>query len=214
MKIKAVIFDIDGTLYRSREYVEQLVDAMCDVISDFLSISPKEARELYQSIRSRIGSISLGLRDIGIDRREFYEVLAKKLDPSQTIHPRPELKKMLEKLRSAGFKIGCHTNSGRELAKSVLSALGLSPDFFDIVVTSDDAEPKPMPDGYLKILNQLNLRPEEVLYVGDRWRVEVKPAKGIGMKTALVSKKREGDPDIFITDILQLSDKLRELKDP
>ncbi len=214
MRVKAIIFDIDGTLYRSREYVKQLVDAMCEVISELLSTSWERAFELYQMIRSKFGSVSLGLKEIGIDRRTFYEELVKKLDPSQSIQPRPELKDMLNKLREMEFKVGCHTNSSRELARLVLNALGLDLEDFDIVVTSDDAEPKPMPDGYLKILNQLNLRPEEVLYVGDRWRIEVKPAKELGMKTALVSRKREGNPDIFMTDILQLLEKLRELEDP
>ena len=214
MRVKAIIFDIDGTLYRSREYVKQLVDAMCEVISELLSTSWERAFELYQMIRSNFGSVSLGLKEIGIDRRTFYEELVKKLDPSQSIQPRPELKDMLNKLREMEFKVGCHTNSSRELARLVLNALGLDLEDFDIVVTSDDAEPKPMPDGYLKILNQLNLRPEEVLYVGDRWRIEVKPAKELGMKTALVSRKREGNPDIFMTDILQLLEKLRELEDP
>jgi len=214
LRVKAIIFDIDGTLYRSREYVKQLVDAMCEVISELLSTSWERAFELYQMIRSKFGSVSLGLKEIGIDRRTFYEELVKKLDPSQSIQPRPELKDMLNKLREMEFKVGCHTNSSRELARLVLNALGLDLEDFDIVVTSDDAEPKPMPDGYLKILNQLNLRPEEVLYVGDRWRIEVKPAKELGMKTALVSRKREGNPDIFMTDILQLLEKLRELEDP
>ncbi|MCD6536547.1 MAG: HAD family hydrolase [Thaumarchaeota archaeon] len=214
MKIKAVIFDIDGTLYRSREYVKQLVDAMCDVISELLSIPRERAWELYQSIRSKIGTISLGLREIGIDRRRFYRELVKKLDPSQSIRPRPELKRMLEEIRRMGLKVGCHTNSSRELAKLVLNALGLDLNDLDILITSDDAEPKPMPDGYLKIIDQLGLEPRQVLYVGDRWRIELETAKKLGMKTVLVSSKLDGDPDLVIGDVLELLEKLRSLKDP
>jgi len=214
LRIKAIVFDIDGTLYRSREYVKQLIDGMCEVLSEILSIPREQALKVYQSIRSKTGSISLGLREVGIDRRKFYEKLVGKLDPHQAIQPRPELKKMLRELRKMGLKVGCHTNSSRGLARLVLNALGLDLEDFDVVITSDDAEPKPMPDGYLRIVDQLAVKPEEILYVGDRWAVEVKPAKELGMKTALVSKRRKGEPDIFVTDILQLLERLRELGDP
>jgi len=58
------------------------------------------------------------------------------------------------------------------------------------------------------------LEPRQVLYVGDRWRIELEPAKKLGMKTVLVSSKLDGDPDLVIGDVLELLEKLRSLKDP
>ena len=57
----------------------------------------------------------------------------------------------------------------------------------------------------------LGLRPDEILYVGDRWEVEVEPAKRLGMRTALVSQKTRGDPDVYLGDVMELLDRLDEL---
>lgn len=91
---------------------------------------------------------------------------------------------------------------------------GIPPEIFDVIVTCDDAEPKPMPEGYLKIVEALGLMPEEILYVGDRWKVELEPAKRLGMRTALVADKPRGEPDLIIRDVLELREKLKLLDDP
>ena len=214
LKIKAIVFDIDGTLYKSETYVKQLIKGICQTISELLSIPYEEAEQVFQELRSEFGSISLGLRKLGIDRSRFYQLLIEKLDPKKAIRPRPELTTLFKQLKDAGLKIGCHTNSSRRLAEMVLEALGIELRLLDVLVTCDDAEPKPLPDGYLKILEELRLEPQEVLYVGDRWRVELEPAKKLGMKTVLVSSKPEGEPDLVIGDVLELPEKIKSLKDP
>ncbi|MCD6421632.1 MAG: HAD family hydrolase [Thaumarchaeota archaeon] len=211
MRIKAVVFDLDGTLYESEEYVRQLMIGIRDTLADLLSITAREADELLREVRARLGSITLGLKELGISRSTFYSALLKRLDPGKHIEPRPELLKLFSNLRRMGLKLGCHTNASRALAEKVLEALGVDSKVFDVIITCDDADPKPTIDGYLKILNLLNLKPEEVLYVGDRWRVELEPAKKLGMRTALVSRRLQGDPDIFLRDVMELSEKLGEL---
>jgi len=214
LKIKAVVFDIDGTLYKSESYVEQLTKGICQTLSEFLSTSYEEAEKIFHELRSEFGSISLGLRKLGIDRAKFYGILVDKLDPRSSIPPRPKLAALFKKLKEAGLKVGCHTNSSRRLAEKVLEALQVDLKLLDVLVTCDDAEPKPLPDGYLKILSTLGLKPGEVLYVGDRWRVELEPAKKLGMKTALVSSRSEGEPDLVMEDVLELPEKIKFIKDP
>lgn len=214
MKIRAIVFDLDGTLYASRDYVRHLVSGILDTLAELLSISMQDSSELLRHLRSRYGSITLGIKSIGLDRSEFYHRLVDKLAPEKFIAARPELLSFLTELRMMGFRLACHTNASRALTEKVLKALGIPPEIFDMIVTCDDAEPKPMPDGYIKIVEVLKLRPDEVLYVGDRWRVELEPAKMLGMKTALVSSKLEGEPDFLIRDVLDLSEKVDILRDP
>jgi len=214
LRIKAVVFDVDGTLYKSERYVDHLADAICQTLSELLSKPLEEARKIFHELRSEFGSISLGLKKLGIDRAFFYEELIDKLVPEAIIPARPELTSLFKGLRRAGIKIGCHTNSSRRLAERVLAALGVDLGLIDVLVTCNDAEPKPLPDGYLKILRLLDLEPGEVLYVGDRWRVELEPAKRLGMRTALVASRPEGEPDLVIEDVLELPERLRSLKDP
>ena len=206
-----MVFDLDGTLYESEEYVRQLMIGIRDTLADLLSITAREADELLREVRARLGSITLGLKELGISRSTFYSALLKRLDPGKHIKPRPELKKLLANLKAKKIKVGCHTNSSRKLAEKVLKCLGLSLKDFDLVITCDDVEPKPSEEGYLTVMKTLGLKPDEILYVGDRWEVEVEPAKKLGMKTALVSRKQHGDPDIRLKDVMEILDKLDEL---
>ena len=204
LKIKAVIFDLDGTLYKSESYVRQLIDGIRDTLAEILSINSKEAENVIQELRLKFGSITLGLRSLGVERSMFYDRLVRKLTPEKLIKPNPSMLEMLLEFKRMGLKIGCHTNASRRLAEKVFKALQIDLGIFDVLVTCDDADPKPTPSGYLKILEVLKLKPDEVVYVGDRWRVELEPAKRLGMKTVLISNQVKGSPDYIINDILEL----------
>lgn len=214
MKIKVLVFDLDGTLYESEEYTRQLMEGIRDTLAEFLSVDVRDAEKLLHRLRVEYGSITLGLKSLGIEKSEFYQKLGDKLDPERFIKKRPQLLELLSTLRRKGLKLACHTNASRALAERVLKAVEIPPNAFDIIVTCEDAEPKPMYEGYLKIIEILGTRPEEVLYVGDRWRVELEPAKKLGMRTALISSKPEGEPDLLLKDILELSEKIDSLGDP
>lgn len=214
MRIRALIFDLDGTLYRSENYTRHLKEGILETLAELLSMSMEDASRLLRDLRSKYGSITLGIMSLGLDKSEFYRRLVDKLAPERFIAARPELLKFLAELREMGFKLACHTNASRALAEKVLDALGIPPEIFDLIVTCDDAEPKPMPDGYLKIVELLGISPSEILYVGDRWRVELETAKRLGMKTALVADVPRSEPDLVIQDVLELRDKLRFLEDP
>ena len=204
LKIKAVIFDLDGTLYKSESYVRQLIDGIRDTLAEILSINSKEAENVIQELRFKFGSITLGLRSLGVERSMFYDRLVRKLTPEKLIKPNPSMLEMLLEFKRMGLKIGCHTNASRRLAEKVFKALQIDLRIFDVLVTCDDADPKPTPSGYLKILEVLKLKPDEVVYVGDRWGVELEPAKRLGMKTVLISNQVKGSPDYIINDILEL----------
>jgi len=211
LKVKAIIFDLDGTLYKSESYLRQLADGIRDTLAELLSISSQEAEKLIKELRLRFGSITLGLKSLGIKRSIFYERLVEKLSPENLIEPNHELLRMLLEFKRMGLKLGCHTNASRKLARKVFKTLQIDPEMFDVLITCDDADPKPTPSGYLKILEVLKLKPEEIMYVGDRWRVELEPAKELGMKTVLISDMVQGSPDYLINDI---SDLRKVIRDP
>jgi len=209
--IKAVVFDIDGTLYYSSSYLRHLTRSIIEALAELMKVDLKEAEMRFLSIKNQVKTISMGLKLLGIDRHRFYEVVVEKVEPCKYIRPRPELKKLLANLKAKKIKVGCHTNSSRKLAEKVLKCLGLSLNDFDLVITCDDAEPKPSEEGYLTVMKILGLKPDEILYVGDRWEVEIEPAKKLGMKTALVSRKLHGEPDIHLGDVMEILDKLDKL---
>lgn len=210
-RLKAVVFDVDGTLYRSDSYVKHLRKTMVEVLAHLLGVGFDEAYRRLREVKARVRTFSLSVEVLGIDRRTFYNLVADRVEACKYIPRRPELKTMLRELHALGLKVGCHTNSGRRLAEKVLECLGLGLKDFDVCVTSEDAAPKPLEGGYLLFLSRLGLNPDEVLYVGDRWSVEVEPAKKLGMLTALVASRPRGEPDLYLRDVVELPDILRSL---
>lgn len=206
-KQKLIIFDIDGTLYRSDEYEKDLHRKIVELLAEKLGCSIDEVKAKLKTLRKEIASISWCLIRLGVNLKEFYDELARRVEPSRYIKEAKDVNVLLRKLKEAGFKLAVHTNSGRALALRVLSALGIDPSTFDIMITSDDAEPKPSRDGYLKILKLAGVTAEEVVYVGDRYEVDLKTAKELGIKTVMVGKgKTSEDVDFKVDDILKIED--------
>jgi len=187
-RYRAVFLDVDGTLYRSREYEEHLLLSAVRVLAEMLGVGRDEAfKQLYEK-KQQVKTVSRSVELLGLNRHQFYEKLADVVEVERYIRPAPETSKTLMKIRSLGVFVGLHTNSGKKLALKVLSQLGITPECYDTLVTSDDAEPKPNPSGYLLLLEKADVKPHEALYVGDRCEVELKPAHDSGMDTALVGK--------------------------
>ncbi|MCL7401333.1 MAG: HAD family hydrolase [Thaumarchaeota archaeon] len=203
VRVDAVVFDVDGTLYRSAEYERYLRESIYMVLGEMLGIDYREAGMKLESLKKNLKTVSLSVEAMGVDRRRFYELLAERVEPSIYIKPRLEVKNLLSKLREKNVKIGCHTNSGRRLYLKVIRAINLSVSDFDVIVTSDDADPKPLKNGYILLSRLLRVPFNKILYVGDRWEVEVKPAKELGMITALVYS-RKGKPDFYLKDITEI----------
>lgn len=185
-RYKAVFFDVDGTLYRRREYEEHLLLSTIKVLAEMLGVTRDEAfRQLYEK-KHMVKTISRSVELLGVNRHEFYERLGETVEVDRYIKPAPEICSMMSELRARGVVVGLHTNSGRKLASKVLNQLGVAPHCYDFIVTSDDAEPKPAHSGYMLLLEKAGVNPGQALYVGDRCDVELKPAYEIGMDTAIV----------------------------
>ncbi|MEM0440988.1 MAG: HAD family hydrolase [Candidatus Caldarchaeum sp.] len=182
--MKAVFFDVDGTLYRSREYEEYLLSEIVAVISEFLETSRSESYRRLADVKKAVKTVSKSVELLGIDRKKFYDRLAERVSPNLYIFPKSDVAGLLQNLRKKNFFVGLHTNSGRRLAEKVLKSLGIQSDCYDVIVTSDDAEPKPHPEGFLLLLRHAGCNPSRALYVGDRCEVELEPAKKLGMNTA------------------------------
>jgi HAD superfamily hydrolase (TIGR01509 family) len=91
----------------------------------------------------------------------------------------------LQRLKRAGVRLGVVSNSdGR--AEEALIASGLR-DAFEVVVDSAIAGvEKPDPRIFLGALAALDVAPEDALYVGDLYEVDVAGARAAGMTAALV----------------------------
>ena len=78
------------------------------------------------------------------------------------------VKTLLKKLKKANCNFGILTLNSKENAWHTLKAIGIENYFSeDFVIGRWCEEPKPSPEGIHKMLNQWNVRANEVLMVGD-----------------------------------------------
>lgn len=183
-----ILFDLDGTLYSSREYNSRFDLEAAATVSELLSVTPEEAGVLLKDGRSRFGTLTRTLQNLKIDRELFFQEIAKRIDTAKYLSPDPSLNDLLSRLRAYGLKIGLVSNSARPIVKKTLSAIGLALEQFDVVVTSSDAEPKPSPEPFLIALQRIGSNVNHSVYVGDRDSQELRPAKELGMKTILIDR--------------------------
>lgn len=78
------------------------------------------------------------------------------------------------------------------------------------LITSEDVRSyKPRPEIFKAALDKLQLKPQDVLMIGDSLQYDLAPAKELGMSTAWVNRSRRvlGDqpaPDIVVANLYQL----------
>jgi len=185
--IDGLLIDLDGTLYRSSSYFNALTVEMYKTAARLLNVDIRVAEELLNDRRKKLGSMTLSVESLGLDRKKFYRNVARNIQPANYIRPNRNRSATLACLRKKNLKLALVSNGGRPLVRKVLKALNISLSSFDVVVTSDEAKPKPAPDSYRMALRLLSTIPPRAVYVGDRPRTELKQAKNLGLRTVLVS---------------------------
>jgi putative hydrolase of the HAD superfamily len=101
----------------------------------------------------------------------------------------------LARLRAAGLRLGVVSNSDGRVEQA-LEAAGLR-DYFDVVVDSGLVGiEKPDPRIFQSALEVLGVKPEEALYIGDLYEVDILGARAAGIAAVLMvgagSDNREG----------------------
>ncbi|HLE30336.1 MAG TPA: HAD-IA family hydrolase [Anaerolineales bacterium] len=185
LSVRAVIFDVDGTLVDSLE-AYHVVAEMAAVPHGIL-VTREAVRHALNTNRmfwdlilppdqpDREGLIHR-LKEEAV--RQWPEVLR--------AHGRvfPGLRETLETLRARGAQLGIVTGS-REGVFQPLRENGLL-GFFGAVVTGKDVRRrKPDPEGLLKCVATLGVRPDEAVYVGDT-PLDVQASRAAGLASAAV----------------------------
>ena len=223
MKFRAVLFDLDNTLVdfmgmkkaASKAAASAMVDAGLDYDKDAL------AKDLFDFYLNRWIESDDTFEAFLIEKYDKvdYRILAAGVNAylvEKYLHlqPYPNVKETLAELRAMGLKLGVVSDGVRLKAWMRLNAAGLDK-FFDVVVTHEDTcKKKPCPEPFQKALDELKLKPEECLFVGDWPERDIVGARALGMKACLAeyglvdkSKRHEGEYEI--KDIKELIDIVR-----
>jgi HAD superfamily hydrolase (TIGR01509 family) len=166
-RIRAVLFDIDGTLLDSN-------DAHAHAWLDALRGHGKDVP--FDLVRSKIGKGGdkllmevAGIDDQSLEGKLLSErrVAVFKAHYLPDLGPTPGARALVERLRSRGLARAIVTSAkGDELADLMRQAAVVN--LFDALVTSDDADnSKPDPDLVTVGLQRLGVGPREAVMIGD-----------------------------------------------
>jgi len=188
--LKAVIFDLDGTLINSAIPFKKMKSEIIQYLESE-GATPGLLNDGMLNFEIT-GKAEENLRRKGISEEEIRGILRQvsrimnrfELESLDNATLMEDVHETLTYLRAKGLKLGIMTRSCREYAGKILDKFGLG-GFFDAVVARDDVEdPKPNPKHAFHLLGLLAVPAEEALYVGDHWS-DGECAKKAGLKFVL-----------------------------
>ena len=169
MKIKAVLFDLDGVLVDATEWHYNALNRALGLFG--FTISRHEHLTTYNGLPTR-----KKLELLSVDKNFPHRLhsLTSKIKQKYTreeilVNCTPVFEKefMINKLKREGYKLACCSNSIRESVELMLRGSGIF-DLFDFVISNEDVQnPKPDPEMYLATFRQFNLDPKECVIVED-----------------------------------------------
>ena len=187
MSIKAVLFDLDGTL---ADTALDLGGALNTMLREqgLPEVSMDEIRPMASHGAS--GLLKLGMNLDKTDpnharlRQQYLDTYETCFDKDTVLFE--GIDALIQAIHARGLKWGIITNKPHTFTYRLVPQLGFSvaP---DVVVSGDTtAEAKPSTKPMFYACEQINIAPEACLYVGDAER-DMQAGKNAGMKTVLVS---------------------------
>ena len=197
--IKAIIFDMDGTLYTNTDIKEQFAKAAYYILAKSDNIPIDQAQDLIEERRAELKAKSgfpvpytLTLKSFDIPIKVWHKENIAFFDPRDFLHKDERLKESLVKLKK-NHRLAVMTNNNRIQTERVIEALELD-GLFNRVFTFNSFEIlKPELEFFKKAAAELGIEPKACLYVGDRYDVDLQPAQEIGMQILEV----KGPEDIY-----------------
>jgi phosphoglycolate phosphatase len=185
-KVRAVLFDLDGTLL---DTAPDLVNALRKICSEENVPPPEYDLAARYVSTGAIGLIRLAFPDhTDADQKFLCQRLVDAYTSNICVHtrPYPGMVEVLTYLDAEKLPWGIVTNKLERLAIPILEALNLRKNCRIIVGGDTATKNKPHPDPINHALKQLGLAPECVVYVGDHQK-DVAAGRAAGTLTVAVT---------------------------
>lgn len=194
-EINHVWFDMDGTLTIHTPEFNEVHNALRYKAYSDVTGRPVDDNLIteYEALYKKYSSNSAVFTSLGkpsgfwmhyyaqIDQNEFYE-------------PEADVYTTVDRLRAI-VPVSLFTNDRLENATKTLAVVNVDIHWFTHILSGDDVQNrKPALDGFHMMVEKSGTPVGQILYVGDRVDVDIKPAKSVGMLTCLVySQSTEAD---------------------
>jgi putative hydrolase of the HAD superfamily len=204
--LKAVGFDLDGTLYPGWVLYLRSLD---------LGLRNPRLLAAYGKARLALREKSTAAVDLEAFRAKQADLVARYMGSGEgpdyakaietiiygkvesrfsAIKPFRGVTECLASLKNAGLRLGLLSDLP---PWRKLEYLGCA-EAFDVIHCSEDSGAlKPHPASFLKLAQSLGVNPAEMAYVGNKVEYDIEGARNLGMKTALRTKRAFADADFF-----------------
>ncbi|MER2127702.1 HAD family hydrolase [Solibacillus sp.] len=220
--MKAILFDLDGTLLNRDASVSVFVEKQYERLHNYVGhISKQQYTRRFTELDQRGYVWKDKVYAQLVQEFALTTITSEQLLEDYVQHFKyscvafPNLVEMLASLKRAGYKLGMITNGFGQFQMDNIRALQIE-SFFDVILVSEwEGLKKPDERIFLKALEQLQVAPCASIFVGDHPENDVKAARYVGMKG--VWKKDAGWHDVLadavIEDLLELLPVLETFKE-
>jgi putative hydrolase of the HAD superfamily len=178
--IRGIVFDLDGTLYIAPSFAACIQDEAAAYMADVMGVEPDQARLIMDATRARLAeasgtvqTLSAVCTELGGNVRELHAWFEKRLRPESHLVRDERVIALLSRLRES-LNLYVYTNNNSALTTRILDYLGLGGMFSRIFAIDDGWRAKPDEITLERILAATGLAPAEVLFVGDRYDVDLR----------------------------------------
>jgi HAD superfamily hydrolase (TIGR02253 family) len=216
MQKKAILFDLDDTLYDFSAAEKIALQETHKLLQETYNISIDEFIHLFRIVRSEIQQELEGTAS-SHNRVLYFQRITEKLKSGSvmselilrlydtywdTIYKNMKLYdnavEVLSEIKVKGYKTAIVSNHMSDVQHKKLVILGITK-YIDVLVTSEEAgTDKPNPFIFLLALNKLNILPAEAIMVGDSTEGDITGANSVHITTI---KKLVSDDEKIETNI-------------
>ncbi|MCP8311559.1 MAG: HAD family hydrolase [Candidatus Methylarchaceae archaeon HK02M1] len=217
MKVRVVLFDLDGTLvYLKFKYAESriaIIEFLKRLGFDASKIFLRDnAQTILEKVEEQIREKSMNVKLSEIKNRIWFIIDDFEIDAVRLSELAEGSKTILSFLSEKGIKVGMVTNSGRKATQLALKKHDLE-HAFDVTVTRDEVNRlKPYGEGIGLALRILNVPTTDAIYIGDSFN-DFLAAKDVGVRFIMVNRfhsaegLKQASPDYavnFLSESIEL----------
>ena len=186
--IKAVIFDLDGTLLDRDSSLKNFIkNQYKKYFSELKHIPEQQYTERFIELDNK-GYVWKDkvyqqlVQEYSISNLTWEQLLEDYINSFQySCISFPNMEEVLKELKNRGIRLGMITNGLTKFQSLNLQALGIHSYIDTILISEQEGIKKPHAEIFLRALKKLGVTPEESLYVGDHPENDVLGAQNVGM---------------------------------
>jgi HAD superfamily hydrolase (TIGR01549 family) len=185
--VHAIGFDVDGTLYQTPDAMGVAVGKiLIEKAATLLNRDPDELAEEYLKRRDEYRSNTYTLNSFGLPGVQIFQEVWDSIAIEDYVVKDTRLIEMIRQLKKRYALFLISNGTGKQVERK-LTHLGLDyHDFEPRIYCYDHGWMKPDPQPFLAAIASLDLKPEEIVYVGDREDIDIEGAHSVGMQAIYV----------------------------